>query len=375
MTPNLINNIIINKLSKRTLVNELFKRFMETEAQREKVRKQIVPSDSHKTKKHQLNESSDIDEETNEMLYAEELNRQLAKDIIDKEIAALEQEKSANEDDVAELDAEHKGFHLNKKNLFVNSYGETPEQAGRRVRGTYLEREAREADGIQVDPIIDSSVLRSQKLVRDSSDMASKVVHKDTMPIDGNRFSETENTYQNKDNFKSTVNEFVSENSAILLATDNIVKGINYKLGNIAESLNIQVEKSEKLGHDWSIVMKNLQAYRKSLEGVNFQKAILTITASIAVLTFMYKMGVAGKLAKFGLGLISEIGNPSVPNSSPVSPFEGMVEKLKVPDSKVLNNVMENALTPGIIIGVGLTLGTLMMAAKVFKVLRFIIKK
>ena len=31
----------------------------------------------------------------------------------------------------------------------------------------------------------------------------------------------------------------------------------------------------------------------------------------------MYKMGVAGKLAKFGLGIISELGvNPSVPNSS-----------------------------------------------------------
>jgi hypothetical protein len=136
------------------------------------------------------------------MLYAVELNRQVDKDIRDKEIAALEQEKSANDDDVAELDAEPdtKGFRLNKKNLFVNSYGETTEQASRRLRETYLEREAREADGIQVDPIRDYSVLRSQKLVQDSSDMASKVVHKDTMPIDGNRFSETENTYQNKDN-------------------------------------------------------------------------------------------------------------------------------------------------------------------------------
>jgi hypothetical protein len=47
------------------------------------------------------------------------------------------------------------------------------------------------------------------------------------------------------------------------------VKGINYKLGNIAESLHIQVDKSEKLGQDWGIAMQKLQANRKSLEGIN----------------------------------------------------------------------------------------------------------
>lgn len=175
--------------------------------------------------------------------------------------------------------------------------------------------------------------------------MARKVVLKDSAVIDKNRFCYAENTYQNKDNFKSTVNEFVSENSAILFATDNLVKSINYKLGYIAE----------RLGNDWGIVMKNLQAYRKSLEGVNYQKAILTISASIAVLTFMYKIGAGGKLAKFGLGIISEIGSsPKLPNS-PISPFESMVEKFKVPDSNLLNHAMENALTPGIIIGVIIT--------------------
>jgi hypothetical protein len=122
--------------------------------------------------------------------------------------------------------------------------------------------------------------------------------------------------------------------------------------------------------------MKNLQAYRKSLEGVNLKKVFLTLSASIAIVTFMYKMGVVGKLAKFGLGIISEIGSsPNLPGSGPISPFESMVDKLKVPDSKVVNNVMENALTPGIIIGVGISLGTLMIAAKVLRALRFIIKK
>jgi len=37
------------------------------------------------------------------------------------------------------------------------------------------------------------------------------------------------------------------------------MKGINYKPGTIAESLNIQVEKSEKLGNIGT-VMKNLKA-------------------------------------------------------------------------------------------------------------------
>jgi hypothetical protein len=102
--------------------------------------------------------------------------------------------------------------------------------------------------------------------------------------------------------------------------------------------------------------MTSLTAYRKSLEGVNFKQAIITI----AVLTFIYKIGIAGKLAKFGLDVLSEIGSnhPSIPSSNPISPFEGMVEKLKV-----LNNVMENALSLDI-----LTLGTLVMAANVFKI-------
>jgi hypothetical protein len=55
----------------------------------------------------------------------------------------------------------------------------------------------------------------SQKLVKNSEDMASKVVHKDCTLIDGNQFIDNENTYYAKDNFKSTVNGFVSENSAL----------------------------------------------------------------------------------------------------------------------------------------------------------------
>jgi hypothetical protein len=64
---------------------------------------------------------------------------------------------------------------------------------------------------------------------------------------------------------------------------------------------------------------------RKSLDGVNYKQAFLTMTAGIAVITFMYKMGVAGKLANFTLGLISEIVSPSGRN---ILPFESMVEKL-----------------------------------------------
>lgn len=76
-------------------------------------------------------------------------------------------------------------------------------------------------DDIQVDPPLSSTLDMSQKLVENSEDMASIVVHKDSTVIDGNQFIDNKNTYHAKDNFKSTVNELLTENSA-LLVTDNL---------------------------------------------------------------------------------------------------------------------------------------------------------
>jgi tetrahydromethanopterin S-methyltransferase subunit B len=381
------NLICINKLSKRTKVNELMKRFMNTEPTKpsEKIQRLINNSSSDNEHSVVVNEESDIDSPVSSQDSLSNSDNEAQFD--DQESEDLDKKEI-----LRQVDKEQNFTDILRAQLEPNTRLNSRELATVRNYRNKQDTEIRE------DPIVNNplnefpdngstlsekgSAIRdsgfallekARNLFKSSEDMVSKLKDKSQ---DGNSFIDKENTYHTKENFNSTVPAFVGENSAILLATDNIVKGINYKLGTIAESLHIQVEKSEKLGEDWNIVMKNLQAYRKSLEGVNLKKVFLTLSASIAIVTFMYKMGVVGKLAKFGLGIISEIGSsPNLPGSGPISPFENMVDKLKVPDSKVVNNVMENALTPGIIIGVGISLGTLMIAAKVLRALRFIIKK
>jgi hypothetical protein len=159
----------------------------------------------------------------------------------------------------------------------------------------------------------------------------------------------------------NTSNEFVSyntkdpsmaeslpfkDNNKAILAIDSFLKVTVIQLDVISTKIGINIEKSQELTTKWENIKVKLDAYIKSLDGVNYKKAFTYLGCTAAIIYFTYQMVIYRKLPVLMLSITSNIPMPN---------FSG--KDMPVPKPSIestFNKIMEVSLTPlTIVTGVG----------------------
>lgn len=105
-------------------------------------------------------------------------------------------------------------------------------------------------------------------------------------------------------------NSFLQNAHEITQKTNMIMKGIVTDLSEVSESLGITLQKSEELSTEWKLLCSKLDAFLKMLN--KYKKYIGYSAATLLIITFIFKMGIARKIPAFIGDLVSYISLPAI---------------------------------------------------------------
>jgi hypothetical protein len=152
--------------------------------------------------------------------------------------------------------------------------------------------------------------------------------------------------------------------SPTILAMDQAMKLTVSQLDDLSTRLGIQVEKSVELASKWDGIKTKLDVYIKSLDDVNYKRIFKYTACTMAILYFVYQMGIYRKLPDFFISIASHIPLPN---------FKGSEVPVPKPSiESTFNKVMDIPLTPlTIVTGVG----SIVTLLGILKVSMWIIRK
>jgi len=152
--------------------------------------------------------------------------------------------------------------------------------------------------------------------------------------------------------------------SPTILVMDLGIKATVSQLDELSNRLGIQIEKSTELASKWETIKVKLDAYIKSLEGVNYKRVFTYTACTMTILYFVYQMGIYRKLPDFLISIASHIPLPN---------FKGNDVPIPKPSiESTFNKVMDMPLTPlTIVTGVG----SIVTMLGILKVSLWIIRK
>jgi hypothetical protein len=155
--------------------------------------------------------------------------------------------------------------------------------------------------------------------------------------------------------------------SATVKKIDIAIKVATIQCEQLAEKVGVNIEKSEQLVTAWDGIKKRLENHIKSLEGVNWKKALTYTAVTMAVIGFVYQCGIAGKLPNFAANVFSNIPLPTFnPSNVPKPKLE------EASTLELINKIMERPVTfspLNTVTGMGVLFGVIMVI-KVLKLIR-----